>query len=246
MPINVSDMLKKSPHTVAMSSGFFGFFAHCGFVHALIECGVTPKRITGSSAGALIGGLWASGADMNLVAERLCELQRKDFWDPGLGFGLLKGKKFDQLLNEMLGAKQIEETVIPVALSTWNPLSRKTEVQSKGNLAKAIRASCAVPFMFQPVWIARQPLLDGGISDRPGTASCTDSEHVLYHHLLPRSFWRRQTTGAYMPTHMSVKTIATPNLPKLGPFRMKKAREAMELAKNHTLSVLSNPQSHSA
>ena len=81
------DWLASQPFTLALSAGFFGFFAHTGVLQALEEAGLRPRRIVGVSAGALAGGLWASGLSAAELAEELVRLRRVDFWDPGLPLG---------------------------------------------------------------------------------------------------------------------------------------------------------------
>ena len=64
------EVLAEAPYGLALSSGFFGFFAHTGVLAALLDAGLVPARVSGSSAGALVGGLWAAGLEMvSLVAE---------------------------------------------------------------------------------------------------------------------------------------------------------------------------------
>ena len=53
--------LKSEPFTLSLSSGFFGFFAHCGLWQAFHEEGIRPNKITGASAGALVGAAMATG-----------------------------------------------------------------------------------------------------------------------------------------------------------------------------------------
>ena len=74
--------LREAPFSLAMSSGFFGFFAHCGFLTVLEDEGLLPRRVTGSSAGALVGALWAAGLDASVLEDELRRLRRADFWDP--------------------------------------------------------------------------------------------------------------------------------------------------------------------
>ena len=104
------EVLSEAPFGLAMSSGFFGFFAHTGMLTALLEEGLTPVRVTGSSAGALVGGLWAAGLDLAKARVALEGLTRGDFWDPGLGLGLLRGKKFRRLLESLLPAPRFLHT----------------------------------------------------------------------------------------------------------------------------------------
>ena len=53
--------LSEAPFSLTLSSGFFGFFAHAGVMTVLEDEGFVPSRVSGSSAGALVGGLWAAG-----------------------------------------------------------------------------------------------------------------------------------------------------------------------------------------
>ena len=64
------EWLAEGPYTLAMSSGFFGFFAHAVVVSVLEEEGLPPARVCGSSAGALVGGLWAAGLPAARLADR--------------------------------------------------------------------------------------------------------------------------------------------------------------------------------
>src|SRR5690606_10394272 len=82
--------LADEPFTLALGAGFFGFFAQTGLLAALEDEGLRPARVVGVSAGALAGGLWASGLSAADLEAELCSLRREDFWDPGLPlFGLL-------------------------------------------------------------------------------------------------------------------------------------------------------------
>src|SRR5690349_16728886 len=95
------EWLRQAPFTLSLSAGFFGFYAHAGFLKALTEQNLTPARITGSSAGAIIAALHAAGHSPTQIKDMLCTLKRQDFWDPGLGIGLLKGKKMEAILQNM-------------------------------------------------------------------------------------------------------------------------------------------------
>lgn len=145
------EALAEAPFGLAMSSGFFGFFAHTGMMSALLDAGLAPVRVTGSSAGALVGGLWAAGLDFSNARAALEGLTRDAFWDPALGLGFLRGKKFRALLESLLPAPAFRQTRVPFAASVYDPLARKTVVLTEGALAPAIHASCAVPVLFHPV-----------------------------------------------------------------------------------------------
>src|SRR5687767_3005552 len=102
MAERLHDWLAAEPFALAMSSGFFSFFAHTGMLSSLTRSGLAPTLVAGSSAGALVGGAWAAGLPADVLERRLVALRRDDFWDPAPGAGLLAGRKFDRLLRELL------------------------------------------------------------------------------------------------------------------------------------------------
>src|SRR5262245_21144563 len=97
--MTLREWLALGPYTLALSSGFFGFYAHTGFVAVLEREGLPPDRVTGSSAGALVAGLWAAGLDAPAIEAELRRLRRADFWDPRPGAGLLAGRLFRRKLE---------------------------------------------------------------------------------------------------------------------------------------------------
>src|SRR3954467_4624198 len=100
--ITLRDWLRADPFTLAMSSGFFGFYAHAGFLSVLEDEGLLPARVCGSSAGALVAGLWAAGLSTTQIRERFIALRREQFWDVGVGLGVLRGARFRALLEALL------------------------------------------------------------------------------------------------------------------------------------------------
>jgi len=238
------DWLAEKPFTLVMSSGFFGFYAHTGVVTVLEEQGLTPARIAGSSAGALVGALWGSGIPAARIREELLALRRSDFWDLWPGLGLLRGGRFRALLERVLPVKTFEESPVPLALSVWDVLARRTAVLERGPLAPAIHASCALPVLFHPVRHGGRLYADGGIADRPGLAGVSEGERVLYHHLTARSPWRRRNSPALrVPERPGLQAIALAGLPRPGPFRLARGRGAMELAAAGVREALERPLS---
>jgi NTE family protein len=238
----LGDWLAERPFTLALSSGFFGFFAHAGAVSALEAEGLRPARICGSSAGALVGGLWGAGVPARALREALLDLRREDFWDPGPGLGLLRGRRFRALVEALLPAPAFEACPVAVAVSAWDLLGRRTAVLSTGALAPAIHASCAAPVLFQPVRIGRRLYTDGGVGDRHGLAGRGEGARVLYHHLSSRSPWRRPGSPALrVPEAPWLRAVALEGLPRLGPFRLQRGPEAMARATEGMLAALRRP-----
>ena len=234
------EALSEAPFGLTMSSGFFGFFAHTGMLTALLEAGLAPVRVTGSSAGALVGGLWAAGLDLAQARAALEGLTRGDFWDPGPGLGFLRGKKFRRLLESLLPAAAFGQTRIPFAASVYDPVARRTVVLTEGDLATAIQASCAVPFMFHPVRIGARLYVDGGVADRPGLAGMPAGSRVLYHHLASRSPWRRAASMG-IPRREGLVALAIHALPRPHPFDLAAGPRAIELALARTREALTRP-----
>lgn len=234
--------LADAPFSMTMSSGFFGFFAHAGVLTVLEDAGLLPRRVSGSSAGALVSGLWAAGASATQIRDELARLRREDFWDMRLGPGLLAGKLFRARLTAILPAQTFEQCRVPLAVSVYDLLSRKTRVLSQGALAPAIQASCTVPALFHPVWHEGRPLLDGGILDRHGLAGMPEGERLFYHHLSSRSPWRRKNSPSLeVPDRAAMTALVIERLPRVGPFRLHEGIRAFDIAARATREALDKP-----
>ncbi len=208
--MQLGEWLADGPFGLAMSSGFFAFYAHTGVLSTLVTRGFRPSHVAGSSAGALVGGAWAAGVEPASLEATLLALARDDFWDPTVGAGLLAGKKFDALLREMLPVPSFEACRLPVKISVFDIYARKTAVLATGDLADAIRASCCVPAMFHPVWIGGRPYWDGGILDRPGIVG-VPSGRLLFHHIAGRPPWR---AGSFkLPRRVDLVSLVIDGLP---------------------------------
>ncbi len=186
-----------------------------------------------------MGGLWAAGVPAGRLCEELVALRREHFWDLRPGLGLLRGARFRARLEALAPAGSFEECRVPLAVSVFDVLARRTAVLDDGELAPAIHASCALPFLFQPVRIGRRLYLDGGVLDRPGLAGALAGERVLYHHLTSRSPWRRRGSPALrIPERPRMQAVALHGIPRVSPFHLERGPEAMERAAEGMRSAL--------
>jgi NTE family protein len=210
------DYLQQPSH-FALSSGFFGFFSHAASSAALWQVGYRPTSISGASAGALVGCLLACGLSSETIATRLTQLQRGDFWQPGLGLGLLKPDRFKATLRQLVPQRTFEETEIPFSVSVYSARKRATQVINSGNLIDAVFASCAIPGLFHPQAVSGDLLWDGGIKDRPGVAGVPEDGELLYLHIPSKSPWR-----SYVPLPQRKRTtrLAVQGLPRSGPSKL--------------------------
>ncbi len=231
------EWLREEPFTLTMSSGFFAFYAHTGFLSVLEDEGLVPVRVSGSSAGALVAGTWAAGVSAAALWQDLLAIQRRDFWDPRWGWGFLAGQRFQERLAAMLPVHTFEACRSPLAVSLFDVSTRKTVVRTTGPLTETLRASCAVPLLFHPVRVEGRFYLDGGVADRPGLAGVPDAARTLYHHIESRSAWRNQD-AMKIPSRPNMRTLVLEQLPRSGPFKLENGRLALHAARMQTRRAL--------
>ncbi|MDF3818349.1 patatin-like phospholipase family protein [Leptospira sp. 96542] len=169
----------KKYSALCLKSAFFGFYAHTGFVRGLQEIGFRPAIVTGSSSGAMIGALFATGRDMIEFESLILGLKKKDFWEgnsltivsrllqKGLnGYsGILTGKSTRALLYPYLGNKNFSDLKIKLGIAVSNLSKNKRELLTQGNVLDAVMASIAFPFLYEVQEFKGEEFLDGGIGD---------------------------------------------------------------------------------
>jgi predicted acylesterase/phospholipase RssA len=188
------DQIRDRRVGVALSSGFFGFFHQAGVLAALVDHGVRPARLAGNSAGALVGAMYASGLEPDAVIARLLAVKRRDFWDAGWpltkrGFGLLAGEKLGAHLAGVLPVHGFADCRTPFAAGVYGVDDGRVRHLDSGSLIAAVRASCAVPYLFQPVELDGHRYWDGGFAEKTPLAPfihANDVDVVIVSHLPPR------------------------------------------------------------
>ncbi|MEM6531183.1 MAG: patatin-like phospholipase family protein [Myxococcota bacterium] len=237
------DWLEDKPFHLRLSSGYFGFYAHSGFLRALEDIGLWPASLGGSSAGALVAGLAASGLRGAELEDELHSFRRRDFWDPAPGLGLLRGRRLRDLIGDKLLVDAFERCETPVAVSVFDLLHRRTRVIRRGPLAPALQASAALPGLFQPVWVDGRPCLDGGIGDRTSLSTApAPGERVLFHHLTPSPRWHRRAASVnHPPSRPGMIRFSIESLPRLGPFALERGPEVYALARSLMTRALEQP-----
>ncbi|CAM9501699.1 unnamed protein product, partial [Ectocarpus sp. 12 AP-2014] len=201
-PRSLSAWLKEGPFVLSMSPGFFGFYAHVGALIALDNEGLLNEVsfATGASAGGLVAGLFAAGLSPTDMGETVVKFRRSDFWDP-VGFGgLLRGKKFEDIVKGTLpgGVRRFDQGRIPLAVSAFDVSRLTTRTIDEGCIAKALRATCTFPGLFAPVWHDRGILVDGGVRDTTGMW-CVPEERQDCRRILNVTFGSRDGRGVCVP-----------------------------------------------
>ena len=238
---NLREWMQEQSFSLALSSGFFAMSAHAGMLNVLEENGLLPQKIMGSSSGALVAGLWASGMDSGSIQYQVEILDRSAIWDPKLGAGILKGDLLKNILKDLVVEDAFELCRIPVSVSVFNLRKRQTEIVQNGSLTTAIRASSAFPLLFQPVQINGKPMLDGGIKDRLGIAGAIPEERLIIHSVVSSQAEKRALGGVLQASPLHTRIIRPRNLPRVTPFTLSRSREAFVRARDYTTRALDMP-----
>lgn len=151
---------------LALGSGGWRGLAHIGVIKELEKNNIKIDYIAGTSAGALVGGVYASLGNIDKVEQIFRENMNYRrllyaFSDPRPKWGLFKGDKIKNILDVYLPNQKIENCQIPFCSITTDLITGKVVELKNGSLSKAIRASISIPFFLQPVKHGKMRLIDG-------------------------------------------------------------------------------------
>jgi len=162
-------MKQKQPITLVLGSGGARGLAHIGVIKYLEEKKIPIHTIVGSSIGAMIGGVYASGmgtAAMEEILHSMDKLRMAKILIPGFtASGIFDNKRVRKFIRELVGDKRIEKLPIVFRSVATDLITGEEVVIEKGSLADAIIASIAIPALFQPVYHHSRYLVDGGLSN---------------------------------------------------------------------------------
>ena len=166
-PVAPSAEPKKIPKLgLALGGGAARGFAHIGVLQVLEEEGIKPQLVVGTSAGSLVAAFYASGktgAQLTWLADSMDESQLTDWTLPFTGRGMLRGEALGRYINSQLNGLKIEDMKIPLGIVATDLQSGDGILFRRGDVATAIRASSAVPSVFEPVRIGNKDYVDGGL-----------------------------------------------------------------------------------
>ena len=151
---------------LALGGGAARGFAHIGVIQVLEEAGLRPDFVAGTSAGSVVAALYASGktgAQLQQIGESMEEAAITDWTLPVFNSGILRGDALAKYVNQQVGGRAIENMTLPLGIVATDLYSGEMMVFQKGDTGKAVRASSAVPAIFQPVKISGRSYVDGGL-----------------------------------------------------------------------------------
>lgn len=153
---------------LALGGGAARGFAHIGAIKMLEANGILPDMIVGTSAGSVIGALYAAGYNgyqLHKLALQMDENEIADWAVPFLGQygGVIKGEALQNYVNRMVHNRLLEQLTKPLGIVATELQTGRPIVFRRGNTGMAVRASSSVPGVFQPVRIGGKDYVDGGL-----------------------------------------------------------------------------------
>ncbi len=155
---------KKYKYGIVLSGGAVRGFAHAGVLKALNEAGIYPEVISGASAGSIVGALYADGHKPDDILGIFADKSLYKFLEfivPSKG--LMKITGLHKVLIQQLRARNFEDLNLPLYITLTDMNHAVPVYISKGELARAVIASCTIPLMFTPVVIDGITYVDGGV-----------------------------------------------------------------------------------
>jgi NTE family protein len=158
--------VKPAKIAVVLGGGGSKGFAHIGVLKVLEAQKIPVHMIVGTSAGSIVGSLYASGKSafqLQDIALKMDEDKVIDYnWTIWTG-GLIKGDKLEDFINVHVKNAPIEKLKIPFYAVATNIATGNEIVFARGNTGMAVRASCSVPAIFHPLKIGNNTYVDGGV-----------------------------------------------------------------------------------
>jgi len=158
---------------IALSGGGARGIAHIGVLKVLEEEEIPVNFISGTSAGALIGGFYASGFNSKRLLELAKELKWSNIVRPKVSPSNLLNLKYvfsqdvlEDYVREKIGNKKFYELKIPACFVSCDLRTGEKIVFREGDVSIAMRASSAIPGIFEPVYYKHRILVDGGVVDK--------------------------------------------------------------------------------
>jgi NTE family protein len=149
---------------IVLSGGGIRGIAHLGVLKALSGAGMTFQKIAGTSAGSIVGALFAQGHDPHDVLEIFLKTRLIKYLRPSLGTpGLLTLESTKKLFLEYIPHNSFEKLKTPLIITATDFTVGRLEYFSKGELIPAILASSTIPGIFKPISINSHLYVDGGV-----------------------------------------------------------------------------------
>lgn len=251
----ISPSEKKYNIGLVLSGGGMRGFVHLGVIKALNANGIFPEVISGTSAGSLVGALYADGHTPDEIFKVFANKKLFTFLEfivPNRGFVRMTG--LQKVLLGMMRSKTFEQLRIPLYVAITDLNRGVCEYINTGELTPYILASCSVPIVFQPMVINGVTYVDGGVLDnlpvKPIRHLCNKIIGVNSNIILPKKNLNRVSTIADRCTHLLIqKTIDTQRdqfdllieptgMHRFHLFDISKAKDMMDIGYDTSMPIL--------
>ena len=163
-PLPIPKPLRPPRIGLALGGGAARGFAHIGVIQALESAGIRPDLVVGTSAGSLVAAMYASGKDGAELARLALAMDESAITDWSFpGRGVIRGEALARYVRGHTGGLAIEQMTLPLGIVATDLDSGEAVLFQRGDPGAAVRASSAVPAVFQPVTIGAREYVDGGL-----------------------------------------------------------------------------------
>ena len=231
---------------LVLSGGGARGMSHIGVLKALVEHGVKPDIISGTSAGAFVGALFASGYTPEEILTIVLDTKFSRFLRFGLSFsGLLKIDRAEEILKKHIPENAFEALKIPLVVTATDIHGGEEVIFRTGELAKPILASCCLPGLFKPLNFQGLDLVDGAIFNNLPVAAIENEvdfiigvhcnpimvgkSSVHMHQITYRSFRLAMRGKAKASLDRCDLLIEAPELSTFNPFDFRKAQQLFDI-----------------
>ena len=240
---------------LVLSGGGARGLSHLGVVKALLERGIRPQLISGTSSGALVGGLLAYGYPPDEILELFIKTRFLQHVRPAFGGGgLLRLDRLETIYRTYIPENTFEVLSTPLVVAATDLVAGEVIYFRAGELARPVLASCCIPGLFEPMLFQGRQLVDGGVLDNlPVEPIRAEVDYVIGVHCNPftRQGSLKSTRDILMRSLiLAVQTktkdrfdqcdllIEAPQLCDYTLFDLRKARELFALGYRHARQVL--------
>lgn len=240
---------------IALSGGGVKGMAHLGVLQYLKEIGIKPMVMSGTSAGSLVAVLLAEGYSPKEIFE-IGKIE-KIFNRSSLQFksaGLFNSNIFEQILIKYIPHNDLEKLKIPTYITATNLIDAELVVFNKGSIGTAVKASCAVPLVFEPVHFNGAFLCDGGILNNfPADIIKNKCDKLIginvsniskskvkkwnYKNIMERTMRVSINYNITGKKQLCDVYIEPPNMEKYGTFDFKKTNEIFRIGYNYAKNM---------
>lgn len=159
-------MIKRKKVGVALSGGGIRGLAHIGVLKVLEDYNIPIDFISGTSMGAIVGALYSAEPNAKKLEKEVLNEKISNLFDYTISrSGFVKGDKIEKYIQEKLGDIDFKELKTKLFITSYDIKNKREVIFSKGNVAKAVRASISLPGLFIPVKNKNEILVDGGVID---------------------------------------------------------------------------------